>query len=91
MLNVDDGHDTFQSLGQEGATFPSLGTHSTILAGRQKDNISNPFNRFNESHFSLRFNFHTSPLWEPANSYTGLSIQENSSFATFDQFWKPHC
>ena len=44
MLNVDDGHDTFQSLGQEGATFPSLGTHSTILAGRQKDNISNLFN-----------------------------------------------
>ena len=33
---VEDGHDTFQSPGHRAATFPTMGTHSTILTGAPK-------------------------------------------------------
>ena len=34
--DVEDGHDTFQSPGHRAATFPTMGTHSTILTGAPK-------------------------------------------------------
>ena len=34
--DVEDGHDTFQSPGHRAATFPTMGTHSTILTGVPK-------------------------------------------------------
>ena len=48
MLNVDDGPAWhLPKPGALGGYFPhTLGTHSTILAGRQKDDLSNLFFEF---------------------------------------------
>ena len=68
MLNVDDGLDTSQSPGHREATFPTLGTHSTILAGRQEDNLSNLFFWNYSFEFILQILFlHTNLFFQQLN------------------------